>query len=54
MEGEIKVETKKALLVVLGSRKEVWIRKSTIKSKYMPQIGVAQTFKIDTWVLQKK
>ena len=51
--GEIKAETEKALLLVFDSGNEKWIPKSTIKSKYTSQIGLAQTFTIDKWVLQK-
>ncbi len=53
MKGEIKAETEKALLLVFDSGNEKWIPKSTIKSEYTTQIGLAQMFTIDKWVLQK-
>jgi len=53
VKGEIKAETEKALLIVFDSGNEKWVLKSTIQSKYTSQVGLAQTFKIDTWVLQK-
>ncbi|TXT63401.1 MAG: hypothetical protein BAJALOKI3v1_380040 [Promethearchaeota archaeon] len=51
--GIIKRETKKALLIQFRSGNEIWIPKSSIKSQYISNNEISQTFLIDTWVLAK-
>ncbi len=51
--GSIKTETEKALLVVFDSGKEVWIPKSTVRSQYASDLGVNQSFVIDNWILER-
>ncbi len=46
-------KTEKALLILFGSGKEVWIPKSTIRSEFDPESSATQQFTIDTWVLKK-
>jgi hypothetical protein len=51
--GIIKRETKKALLIQFKSGNEVWVPKSSVKSKYISNNEISQTFVIDQWVLVK-
>jgi len=51
--GEIKGSTEKALLITFTNGSEVWIPKSTIKSKFKEESKEQQSFLIDSWVLQK-
>jgi len=53
IEGIIKSETEKALLLELNNDNEFWIPKSTIKSKYKSIEGAKQSFIIDSWILEK-
>ena len=53
IEGIIKSETEKALLLELSNDNEFWIPKSTIKSKYKSIEGAKQSFIIDSWILEK-
>ena len=53
IKGHIKAETEKALLIVFDSGQEVWIPKSTIHSKYTPNVGVDQSFLTDSWILKR-
>jgi hypothetical protein len=53
IEGIIKRETKKALLIELGQNKEVWFPKSTIKSKYSLEKEGSQNFHVDSWIVEK-
>ena len=51
--GTIKGETNKALLITFNSGQDLWIPKSTIHSEFLSKKDVDQTFLIDTWVLKK-
>lgn len=51
--GEIKAETKKALLVLFQHGKETWIPKSVVHSDYNTITKKTQTFNIDNWILRK-
>jgi hypothetical protein len=53
IEGIIKRETKKALLIELGHNKEVWFPKSTIKSEYSIEKEGTQNFRVDSWIIEK-
>ena len=53
IEGIIKSETEKALLLEMNNDNEFWIPKSTIKSKYKSIEGAKQSFIIDSWILEK-
>ncbi|MEJ2251431.1 MAG: hypothetical protein P8Y97_17480, partial [Candidatus Lokiarchaeota archaeon] len=53
IEGSIKRETPKALLITLGENKEIWFPKSTIKAGYVPEKEIVQQFFVDSWVLEK-
>lgn len=53
MEGIIKNETEKALLIEFAPGNEKWIPKSTIKSQYGIKNGSKQAFLIDEWILKK-
>ncbi len=53
IEGTIKGETEKALLIKFLKGDESWIPKSTINPDYEPAKEISQTFLIDNWVLKK-
>jgi hypothetical protein len=53
IKGYIKAETEKALLIVFDSGQEIWIPKSTIHSKYKPEVGINQSFLTDSWILKR-
>ncbi|MHA1293505.1 MAG: hypothetical protein ACTSQJ_12680 [Promethearchaeota archaeon] len=53
VEGFIKSETEKALLIVLKNGKEIWIPKSTIHSNYTANKNLNQMFLIDSWIFKK-
>jgi hypothetical protein len=53
IEGTIKGETQKALLINFNDEHKLWIPKSAISSGYNPEIDIAQTFHIATWLLRK-
>ncbi len=51
--GSIKGETDKALLIQFDNAIEVWIPKSTINSGFDNTKNVIQRFTIDSWILKK-
>ena len=53
IDGSIKTETEKALLIVFKSGQEVWFPKSTIHSNYKPEVNTNQLFLIDKWIIEK-
>ena len=53
IEGIIKGETEKGLLLQMNNNSEYWFPKSTIKSKFNSGEGAKQSFIIDTWILEK-
>lgn len=53
IEGSIKGETEKAILIDLDAGQEIWIPKSGIRSQYTSRDNVKQTFLIDNWILKK-
>ncbi|MHA2430823.1 MAG: hypothetical protein ACXACC_07300 [Promethearchaeota archaeon] len=53
IEGLIKAESSKAILVQFNSDREVWIPKSTIHSQYIPRKNNTQSFLIENWILKK-
>ena len=53
IEGIIKGETEKALLLKTTNDNEFWIPKSTIKSEYHPEKASKQSFIIDSWIIEK-
>jgi hypothetical protein len=53
IEGTIKGETQKALLINFDDEHKLWIPKSAISCDYNPEIDMAQTFRIATWLLRK-
>ncbi len=53
IEGVITGNTDKALLLKLNSGAENWFPKSTIKSDYSLDKDTAQTFLIDSWIIEK-
>jgi len=53
IEGVIKGESEKAILIKFDSNKEVWIPKSTIHSRYVLRKNNTQTFIIENWILKK-
>ena len=53
VEGTIKNETQKALLINFHDDKECWIPKSAIRSNYSSDQENLQSFTIDTWLLEK-
>jgi len=46
-------ETEKALLIAFEGKKEIWVPKSTVRSKFDSKITDSQKFEIDTWILKK-
>ncbi|MFW9941349.1 MAG: hypothetical protein ACFFFT_09930, partial [Candidatus Thorarchaeota archaeon] len=53
LEGIISGETEKAIRIAINNGDDVWIPKSTIKSKYNAEINTKQTFLIDSWFIEK-
>jgi len=53
IEGIIKGETEKALLLKTTNDNEYWIPKSTIKSEYHLEKASKQSFIIDSWIIEK-
>ncbi|MFX1260196.1 MAG: hypothetical protein ACFFAN_20285 [Promethearchaeota archaeon] len=53
IEGNIKNETEKAILIAFNSDKEVWIPKSAVHSQYNIEVGINQKFIIDKWILER-
>jgi len=53
VEGAIKNETQKALLISFQNDRECWIPKSAIRSSYVSDQEKQQNFLIDTWLLEK-
>ncbi|KKM20944.1 hypothetical protein LCGC14_1640350, partial [marine sediment metagenome] len=53
IEGIIKSETEKGLLLQMNNNSEYWFPKSTIKSKFNSVEGTKQSFIIDSWILEK-
>ncbi|MHA1671574.1 MAG: hypothetical protein ACTSV5_13520 [Promethearchaeota archaeon] len=53
VEGAIKNETQKALLITFQNDRECWIPKSAIRSSYVSDQENQQSFVIDTWLLEK-
>ncbi|KKL13664.1 hypothetical protein LCGC14_2523490, partial [marine sediment metagenome] len=53
LNGTIKGETDKALLLKFDNGSEIWVPKSTIQTAFRNEKNVAQTFTIETWILRK-
>ena len=53
VEGIIKGETDKGLLLQMSNNNEHWFPKSAIKSTYDSAKGLKQSFIIDSWILEK-
>ncbi len=53
VEGSIKNETQKALLIMFQNDRECWIPKSAIRSNYVSDQEKQQSFVIDSWLLEK-
>ncbi|MFX1375248.1 MAG: hypothetical protein ACFFA0_05500 [Promethearchaeota archaeon] len=53
IKAKIKVESPKALLIMLESDKEFWIPKSTIHSNYNISSKDFQYFSVDRWIIEK-
>lgn len=53
VEGLIKAQTEKAVLIEFEEGSEEWIPKSLIKSNYVNSEEISQKFLIDTWLLKK-
>ena len=53
LEGLIKGQTEKALLIKFANGLELWIPKSVIHSKYNGTNNMPQGFLIDNWILKK-
>jgi len=53
IEGIIKGETEKGLLLQMNNNNEHWFPKSTLKSTYDSVKGSKQSFIIETWILEK-
>ena len=53
IEGAIKNETQKALLITFENDRECWIPKSAIRSNYVSDQENQQSFIIDSWLLEK-
>ncbi|MBD3196903.1 MAG: hypothetical protein GF317_17750 [Candidatus Lokiarchaeota archaeon] len=51
--GTIKKETDKAILIILNSGNEKWIPKSTVHNDFLHNQDIVQEFIIDNWVLEK-
>ena len=53
IDGIIKSETGKALLINFDAGKEIWIPKSTIRCQYVLDKNLTQKFLIDNWILNR-
>ncbi|MFW9940977.1 MAG: hypothetical protein ACFFFT_08045 [Candidatus Thorarchaeota archaeon] len=53
IKASIKVESPKALLIVLESGKEYWIPKSTVHNDYNVTSKDLQKFTVDKWIIEK-
>ena len=53
VQGTIKGETEKALLIIFPAGQEQWIPKSRIHSNYNPDKDINQSFLIENWILKK-
>ncbi|MFX1493697.1 MAG: hypothetical protein ACFFBZ_05395, partial [Promethearchaeota archaeon] len=53
IEGLIRAESNKAILIKFQYNKELWIPKSTIHSQYIPRKNSIQSFLIENWILKK-
>jgi len=53
IDGFIKSETEKALLINFDAGKEIWIPKSTIRCQYVSDKNLTQKFSIDNWILNR-
>lgn len=53
IEGLIKEESNKAILIEFNANKEIWVPKSTIHSDYLQKKFECQTFLIENWILKK-
>jgi hypothetical protein len=51
--GEIKKETERALLIAVGHGRNIWFPKSTIHSEFSPEKDLHQNFLVDKWVLER-
>ncbi|MFX0073756.1 MAG: hypothetical protein ACFFAO_21970 [Candidatus Hermodarchaeota archaeon] len=51
--GILKAETEKALLINFNSGHEIWIPKSIVYSENKKEIGLNQAFLIDKWILER-
>jgi len=53
LNGVCNGETEKALLIAFEGKKEIWVPKSAIVSRYDSNLKNSQEFEIDTWILKK-
>lgn len=53
IEGLIKSESTKAILIEFSSDKKIWIPKSTIHSEYNPRKNSIHIFLVENWILRK-
>jgi hypothetical protein len=53
IKAKIKVESPKALLIILESDEEFWIPKSTIHNEYDVKSRELQKFNVDKWIIEK-
>jgi len=53
IQGIIKSETERALLLQMENNNEFWFPKSTIKSQYTSGMSSKQSFIIDSWIIEK-
>ncbi|MFX1281450.1 MAG: hypothetical protein ACFFA3_19030, partial [Promethearchaeota archaeon] len=53
LNAKIKVESPKALLIILESEDEVWIPKSTVHNEYDLKNKEFQKFLVDKWIIEK-
>lgn len=53
LNARIKVESPKALLIILESEDEVWIPKSTVHNEYDLKNKEFQKFLVDKWIIEK-
>ncbi|MHA1727173.1 MAG: hypothetical protein ACTSWY_00395 [Promethearchaeota archaeon] len=54
LQGKIKIEREKAVLVVLENGQEIWFPRSTIMNSYESQSKNFQKFNVKNWVLKKR
>ena len=53
IKARIKVESPKALLMILESDEEFWIPKSTVHNEYDVRNKALQKFTVDKWIIEK-